>query len=70
MDNSRGNVRILSGETTKCVAEYDFIPENTNELKFNEGDIITIIEKIDNNWYMGALDGKEGIFPKNFVKLV
>jgi len=53
-----------------CKGLYDFEPENPGELGFKANDMITLISKIDENWFEGSLHGKNGYFPCNFVEVV
>ncbi|KAK7159767.1 hypothetical protein R3I94_005948 [Phoxinus phoxinus] len=53
-----------------CKALYDFDPENPGELGFSEGDVITLTNQIDENWYEGSLRGQAGLFPCNYVEVM
>ncbi|XP_048589149.1 E3 ubiquitin-protein ligase SH3RF1 isoform X2 [Nematostella vectensis] len=51
-------------------ALYDFDGgEEQDILPFKQGDVISVIRKVDENWCEGKLNNKCGIFPINFVEL-
>ncbi|KAI9352310.1 hypothetical protein DFJ73DRAFT_830578 [Zopfochytrium polystomum] len=52
----------------RVVAVADFESGEDGDLAFRVGDLITVLEDVDENWYRGELRGKEGIFPKNHVQ--
>ncbi|XP_073197446.1 SH3 domain-containing protein 19 isoform X7 [Lepidochelys kempii] len=54
----------------KAKALYDFQGENEDELSFKAGDMITELEPVDEDWMSGEVQGKSGIFPKNFVRVL
>ncbi|AJV23613.1 CPA_1a_G0017320.mRNA.1.CDS.1 [Saccharomyces cerevisiae] len=61
-----------SPSSPKAVALYSFAGEESGDLPFRKGDVITILKKSDsqNDWWTGRVNGREGIFPANYVELV
>lgn len=53
-----------------CKALFDFEAENESELSFSEGDIISLILRVDENWFEGELNGRKGYFPVNYVEVI
>lgn len=55
----------------KVIANYDFKPHDPEELEMKRGDIITVLDKKDPNWWMGELSRNNkqvrGLFPKTYV---
>ncbi|CAG6016408.1 unnamed protein product [Menidia menidia] len=48
---------------------YDYVAQNDDELAFLKGQVITVLNKDDCDWWKGELNGREGLFPSNYVKL-
>ncbi|XP_041651712.1 endophilin-A3b [Cheilinus undulatus] len=53
-----------------CRAMYSFHPNQDGELDFDEGDIIILTNRVDANWYEGALGSRSGLFPVNYVDVL
>ncbi|KAH8808981.1 hypothetical protein F5884DRAFT_858495 [Xylogone sp. PMI_703] len=57
----------------KVKALYEYTSEHDDDLHFNVGQIITVTEQEDDDWYVGEYEDasgtlQTGLFPKNFVE--
>ncbi|KAM8831400.1 CD2-associated protein isoform 3-T3 [Spinachia spinachia] len=52
----------------KCKVLFDYQPQNEDELLLKIGDVVDIIEEVEEGWWNGNFNGKSGLFPSNFVK--
>lgn len=50
--------------------EYDYAAEEPDELSIKKGDIIKDVSQFEEGWFIGTLQGKTGVFPDNFVKVL
>ncbi|XP_048458484.1 SH3 domain-containing kinase-binding protein 1, partial [Rhincodon typus] len=55
-----------------CKVLFPYEAQNDDELTIREGEIVIIINKecADAGWWEGEINGKRGVFPDNFVKLL
>ncbi|XP_053547844.1 sorbin and SH3 domain-containing protein 1 [Bombina bombina] len=53
-------------------ALFSYQPQNDDELELTEGDIIDVMEKCDDGWFVGTSRRTKlfGTFPGNYVKLI
>ena len=59
---SKGDIR--------AIALYDYEKAEDNELELREGEIITSIDMLDEDWWMGQNSrGESGLFPSNYVEV-
>ncbi|XP_063076034.1 sorbin and SH3 domain-containing protein 2 [Engraulis encrasicolus] len=51
-------------------ALYNYMPRNEDELELKEGDIVDVLEKCDDGWFVGTSRRSKhfGTFPGNYVK--
>ncbi|TKA48822.1 hypothetical protein B0A49_12367 [Cryomyces minteri] len=55
----------------RALIQYNFEKAEDNELELKEGEYVTNIEMVDEDWWMGQNSaGETGLFPSNYVELV
>ncbi|XP_028729082.1 SH3 domain-containing kinase-binding protein 1 isoform X9 [Peromyscus leucopus] len=71
-DPSKTEMDIRTKTKDYCKVIFPYEAQNDDELTIKEGDIVTLINKdcIDVGWWEGELNGRRGVFPDNFVKLL
>ncbi|CAG0900909.1 unnamed protein product [Darwinula stevensoni] len=60
----------VNSEPVPYRALYDYLPVNEDELELREGDVVYVLEKCDDGWYVGTSQrtGLFGTFPGNYVQ--
>ncbi|XP_034424684.1 SH3 domain-containing protein 19-like isoform X2 [Hippoglossus hippoglossus] len=51
-------------------ALFDFTAMGEDELTLKAGDDITQVESVDEQWILGVVGGRRGIFPKNYISFL
>ncbi|XP_055232699.1 SH3 domain-containing kinase-binding protein 1 isoform X8 [Gorilla gorilla gorilla] len=71
-DSSKTEMDTRTKSKDYCKVIFPYEAQNDDELTIKEGDIVTLINKdcIDVGWWEGELNGRRGVFPDNFVKLL
>ncbi|OTB02514.1 hypothetical protein M426DRAFT_322607 [Hypoxylon sp. CI-4A] len=55
----------------RALIQYDYEKAEDNELELREGEYVTNIEMVDEDWWMGTnARGESGLFPSNYVEIV
>ncbi|XP_048825939.1 vinexin-like isoform X3 [Brienomyrus brachyistius] len=60
----------LQGGGEPFQALYSYMPQNEDELELTEGDVVDVMEKCDDGWFVGISRRSKlfGTFPGNYVK--
>ncbi|KAF9007018.1 hypothetical protein BDQ17DRAFT_1389154 [Cyathus striatus] len=60
---------VVQSEKKIVRALHDF-NGSSDELSFRAGNEIVVIQEVLDEWWMGELDGRRGLFPANYVEAV
>ncbi|NXI43704.1 SH3R2 ligase, partial [Galbula dea] len=64
------NPRVHMEGVPRAKALYTYRGHNPGELRFNKGDIIMLLRQLDENWYLGEVNGASGVFPASSVQVI
>ncbi|XP_066416012.1 E3 ubiquitin-protein ligase SH3RF2 [Molothrus aeneus] len=64
------NPRIHMEGVPRARALYSYRGHNPGELRFNKGDTIALLRQLDDNWYLGELNGASGVLPASSVQVI
>ncbi|XP_054143930.1 E3 ubiquitin-protein ligase SH3RF2 [Melozone crissalis] len=64
------NPRIHMEGVPRARALYSYRGHNPGELRFNKGDTIALLRQLDDDWYLGELNGASGVFPASSVQVI
>lgn len=59
----------LESENLEATAQFDFNARSERELSFKKGDTLTLYTQVSNDWWRGALAGREGLIPDKYIML-
>ncbi|KXJ91753.1 hypothetical protein Micbo1qcDRAFT_188456 [Microdochium bolleyi] len=66
-----GDAPAGSSGGKRALIQYDYEKAEDNELELREGEYVTNIDMVDDDWWMGTNGrGEVGLFPSNYVELV
>lgn len=62
---------MLAPDPSVCqvIAMYDYTAANRDELSFSKGQLISILDKTNPDWWKGDANGVTGLLPTNYVKM-
>ncbi|XP_039557367.1 E3 ubiquitin-protein ligase SH3RF2 [Passer montanus] len=64
------NPRIHTEGVPRARALYTHRGHNPGELRFNKGDTIVLLRQLDDDWYLGELNGSSGVLPASSVQVL
>ncbi|XP_038006247.1 E3 ubiquitin-protein ligase SH3RF2 [Motacilla alba alba] len=64
------NPRLHMEGVPRARALYTYRGHSPGELRFNKGDTIALLRQLDENWYLGELNGASGVFPASSVQVI
>mmetsp|Transcript_6911 Transcript_6911/g.7897 ORF Transcript_6911/g.7897 Transcript_6911/m.7897 type:complete len:397 (+) Transcript_6911:2-1192(+) len=69
ISSPRNSIKKTTSKVERVIAEHEYEEGDESDLSFSKGDIITVLQKIDDGWWHGEKeDGSVGWFPVTYVR--
>uniref|UniRef100_A0A671LGP5 Intersectin-2-like n=1 Tax=Sinocyclocheilus anshuiensis TaxID=1608454 RepID=A0A671LGP5_9TELE len=69
LEANSGKITPASQPLCQVIAMYDYKAANKDEMSFQKGQLITVLNKDNPDWWKGEVAGVIGLFPTNYVKM-
>uniref|UniRef100_A0A673G1X5 Intersectin-2-like n=1 Tax=Sinocyclocheilus rhinocerous TaxID=307959 RepID=A0A673G1X5_9TELE len=69
LEANSGKITPASQPLCQVIAMYDYKAANKDEMSFQKGQLITVLNKDNPDWWKGEVAGVVGLFPTNYVKM-
>nr|CAB3266050.1 SH3 domain-containing RING finger protein 3 [Phallusia mammillata] len=70
VQNERPSSEVQVVPRPHACALFTYKSDQQSDLSFVKDDIVYLLKKIDNNWMSGECNGRMGVFPINYVKVI
>ncbi|CAJ1052509.1 SH3 domain-containing protein 19 isoform X1 [Xyrichtys novacula] len=64
------NQQTVAADGSRGQALFNFTSDCDEELSLQVGDIVTNLESVDEEWFLGDLGGKRALVPKNYIQVL
>ena len=61
---------LLSFLSQRALVLYNFVPQEEGEIALKKGETVIVFDDTDKNWFRGRANGKDGLFPAPYVKIL
>ncbi|KMU81259.1 hypothetical protein CISG_02636 [Coccidioides immitis RMSCC 3703] len=61
----------MTDQGIRALVQYDYERAEDNEIELREGEYVTNIDMVDEDWWLGVnARGEHGLFPRSYVEVV
>lgn len=69
LESSSGKSTPAPQPVCQVIAIYNYTAANQEEMSFSRGQLISVLDKSDPDWWKGEANGVTGLFPTNYVQM-